>query len=435
MDNYQTNHQSYTFSQQTPKKIDYDLEEAKKIMAQATEEIRRDLWKKWQKTYADAEIFPSAISRLNQAMRDVLLSFENTVLYDSLAEKFKLNPSQRDFLPQLIWGSAIKNNFGDLENSLQLKMNLPPELAQQIFNELNQKIISKISTARDVFSNNQASKQKILLPLDEALKKYPEIGEEIITDGMLQLPNSESPVRPSIKNWLMDYFSNIGNEKHDAMQRSAYIFQSYNGKNLSSDDRQKLSFILKAADEKSPLEIDADSKKIIFPKVEKSSSSQRLIQSTPLSSSTAKIFSQSNILPKFSQPKKSLVSSNSLSSENEPSSSQRQIPLEKNKEKSDNFDMQHNIQRATFSSPQKIIQEKPTNFPRPLPASPKPLRLNDKPTPTPTSANSKPDAKPLTQPTAKNPNFSEELKKIKEKLSQQKSGPKPVNVINLKDLV
>jgi len=416
------NQQSNNFFQQIPKKIGYDLEEEKKIIAEATEEIKKDLWGKWKRTYDDAEIFPSAVSRLNPSIRDVLLSFENTVLYDSLMEKFKLNTNQRDFLPQIIWDSALKNNFGELEKNLQGKLMLNPESSHQIFNELNQKIISKISSARNISPVNQKQKNAVQMQLEEAIKKYSEIGDEMITSGMIKIPTSENPVRPSIKNWLTDYFFNLGNEKHDAMQRSAYLFQSQNGKNLLPNDRQKLSFLLKTVDEKSLVEIDADSKKIIFPKLE----------SLPSNSQVSKPNFPSNSIPKFT-PKPEVPKASSQPEK-------KASPFPNNISKDQNhvtnnpsFDAQHNIQKATFSSPQKMIQEKPIASSPNIPAKPfsvqpkKELpKMQEVPKPVPNQA---------TQPVQKNPNFSEELKKIKEKLNHQKPSQKTVNVINLKDLV
>jgi len=71
-------------------------------------------------------------------------------------------------------------------------------------------------------------------------------------------------VRPSLKNWLADYTFTLGQDKHTAMDRGIYLFQSGNGKRLASQDRQKLAYILKAFDESFPVTINKDVKRIIF---------------------------------------------------------------------------------------------------------------------------------------------------------------------------
>jgi|GEM_PF-5655705 len=387
------NQQSNNFSQQIPKKIEYDLEEEKKRIAEGTEEIKKELWEKWKKTYANAEIFPPAVSRLNSNVREVLLSFENTILYNSLTEKFKLNPTQRDLLSQIVWEGALKNNFGELEKSIQDKLGLNSDVAKNIFSEINQKIIQKISTTKNIPLEKPAQKQIVKISLEEALKKIPEIGEQIITSGMLKLSNFPDPVRPSVKNWLADYYFHLGNEAHNSMQRSAYLFQSPNGKMLSSADREKLGFLLKASDERLILDIDPEAKKIIFPPMESFASRPQPMQ--PI---------QQTQIPKTT-PKKPF-----------PQEERIHIAPEKNLSQPDS-----NIKKADFSFSQRMPQEKPpVSLKKNFSVS---QELPQKQIP------------PQVKPAEKKPNFSEELKKLREKSGQKNQSQKTVNVINLKDLV
>ena len=48
------------------------------------------------------------------------------------------------------------------------------------------------------------------------------------------------------------------------MDRTQYIFHSENGKNLSSQDREKLGIILKSFDENTPLPVDEENGEIVF---------------------------------------------------------------------------------------------------------------------------------------------------------------------------
>lgn len=121
--------------------------------------------------------------------------------------------------------------------------------------------------------NNQIFKEKTIatpkivtenISISEALKQYPEIGEQLITFDHIKIRNSSNLTRPSIKNWLSDYVANLGYKNHSSMIRGNYLFQNENTKNLSYQDRQKLSQLLKSFDEKTPLTIDITAKQIVF---------------------------------------------------------------------------------------------------------------------------------------------------------------------------
>ncbi|MCX6763639.1 MAG: hypothetical protein NTZ97_02805 [Candidatus Moranbacteria bacterium] len=102
------------------------------------------------------------------------------------------------------------------------------------------------------------------LPIVEALKKYPQLGEQLITNDKITLKSFPDPVRPSVKNWIADYTFNLGYEYHDQLTRSHYLFQEKNTIKLSEDERRKLAMVLKALDEKSPISVDENRKEIFF---------------------------------------------------------------------------------------------------------------------------------------------------------------------------
>ena len=266
--------QNNSSSIQLPKKLEYDLEVEKQIIAEGTAEIKRELLDNWKKENSDAQIFPAQVSLFSPELLNFLLSFENTILYNNLAKEFNLNQGQRDQLPHIIWQICLKKSFSELEKNLQL-LNIPSSIITSLASTINQKIFSQAQA----FSNKNASSlgtqnlnEKIFsATIEEALEKIPELGEQQITSEKIMLGKFPDPIRPSIKNWLADYFSNIGNEKHDSMQRGIYLFQSLNGKKLNAEDRHRLDYLLKAVDGNLPITIDALSKKIIFPKFEQAS--------------------------------------------------------------------------------------------------------------------------------------------------------------------
>lgn len=108
----------------------------------------------------------------------------------------------------------------------------------------------------------------VKMNLNNALQKYPRIGEQPITSSPIKLKHFPAPARPSIKNWISDFHQKMGVEKHTMMERSKYLFNDENTKNLASTERQKLAYILKSLDEGMLLTIDAGNERIIFQKLE-----------------------------------------------------------------------------------------------------------------------------------------------------------------------
>ncbi len=110
----------------------------------------------------------------------------------------------------------------------------------------------------------QTPQNLLNLNISDAMKKFPEIGEQLITSEHIRLKSFPEPVRPSIKNWISDYMFNVGINNHDQMVRMDYLFRNINTQKLSSSEREKLTDIAKSFDENTPLSIDADRKQVIF---------------------------------------------------------------------------------------------------------------------------------------------------------------------------
>lgn len=146
----------------------------------------------------------------------------------------------------------------DLPAVLAREIPLDPSKAQ----ELARLIITKIINDKSIEQATQAN--LLQLTILDALKQVPEVGEQLITSEKIVLKNFPEPVRPSLKNWLADYDYALFNKEHTAMERGIYLFQSANGKRLSSQDRNKLAYLLKAYDEKTSVTINKDQKQIAF---------------------------------------------------------------------------------------------------------------------------------------------------------------------------
>jgi hypothetical protein len=124
-------------------------------------------------------------------------------------------------------------------------------------------ILAEMSSAQteETYSSQTVSEH---LPVKEALQKFQKIGEQAVTNSPIKLKSFDRPVRPSIRNWLYDYTSHLGQTGHSSMDRTNYLFRSENAVKLSSLEKEKLSIILRSFDENTPLPIDAGRQEVVF---------------------------------------------------------------------------------------------------------------------------------------------------------------------------
>ena len=85
---------------------------------------------------------------------------------------------------------------------------------------------------------------------------------QILTGAPIRVADFDQPVKPTIKNWLVDYVKIKGAGHHEAAARNDYLLNSANAKNLAANERLLVAAILDAYDNDRPLPID-DSTKMI----------------------------------------------------------------------------------------------------------------------------------------------------------------------------
>ena len=247
-----------------------NIADEKKRIALGKEELKIEILEKWNKEYANAQIFPPAIVAMHPEMRDFLLSFSLVAIYDNIAKQARLDEKGRNKLPQVVWKIAQEKNWDDLDKVLEsfLPLIRPEHVA--VASLLQQNILSKARmlaekpVQRNIVSTQAAEKKILQISLAEAMKKYPEIEQQSITTNQIKLRNSSAPVRPSIKNWITDFHASMGAGKHSPIDRGNFLFHGENGKNLTSTERQKVGMILKSLDEQSLLTIDPVAQRVVF---------------------------------------------------------------------------------------------------------------------------------------------------------------------------
>lgn len=200
-----------------------------------------------------------AFLKLPETVKDKLVSEETSQKIQQISQTFNLKLLQMADISR-----AIRSYyFGELkleDMPAVLAREIPIDLAKA--QEISRMVIQKIINDTSV---EQASQAKMVqITVADALKAYPEIGEQLITSEKIVLKNFPEPARPCLKNWLADFTFTLGRDKHTAMDRGIYLFQSANGKRLNSQDRNKLAYVLKAFDENMPVSVNKDTKQIVF---------------------------------------------------------------------------------------------------------------------------------------------------------------------------
>ena len=94
-----------------------------------------------------------------------------------------------------------------------------------------------------------------------------------LTNAPIKITDFDQPVRPTIKNWLVDYVKIKGAGHHESLERSNYLFNSINTRSLAEEERNLLAEILKAYDDDLPLPVNSQDQTILLEKITASSSS------------------------------------------------------------------------------------------------------------------------------------------------------------------
>ncbi|MDD5464083.1 MAG: hypothetical protein PHP62_02960 [Candidatus Moranbacteria bacterium] len=249
--------------------FDYDLKSEKEEIEKITREVKNELLAKWKKSYANAQIFPSAVAAMHPDVVDFLLSFNLVSVYDSIAKQANLDNKGRNVLPKIVWQITQGKRWDSVDQLLESQLPLTHSMHILVVQLLKKDILDKVRVLNEKpvtqrIVSQQIAKKEIKLSLSDALLQYPKVGEQSVGSEQIKLRYFPTPVRPSIKNWITDFHDGMGAGKHSPMDRGNFLFHSENGKRLNSADRQKLGIILRSLDEQTLLTIDGDAQIILF---------------------------------------------------------------------------------------------------------------------------------------------------------------------------
>ncbi|MDD5083871.1 MAG: hypothetical protein PHT88_02940 [Candidatus Moranbacteria bacterium] len=151
--------------------------------------------------------------------------------------------------------------------SLALKndVDFPQDKVEAAMNFIRTEILT-LKAEKKVTEEAAVKKASIVeMALLDALSKYSRLNDQQVTGSRLKIRSEKELVRGSVRNWLRAYRDIVGARKHSSVERGQFLFQAENTKNLTMQDREKISLILKSLDENEPISIDAERQEIIFP--------------------------------------------------------------------------------------------------------------------------------------------------------------------------
>lgn len=105
----------------------------------------------------------------------------------------------------------------------------------------------------------------VRVALLEALSRFPQLGQQTITESRVKLKTSAEPMRGSLLNWIKCYREELGVGYHDSVTRGQFLFRSQNGAKLSDEERERIALILRSIEDSELLVVDADRQEILFP--------------------------------------------------------------------------------------------------------------------------------------------------------------------------
>jgi len=212
----------------------------------------------------DAEMEQQIIARQNRflqlpkSIRWKLASFETGYKIEAIGQKYGFELLHLANITRLVreyyFGEARLENF---PAEIERRMGVSAFTAQEIARYIKSEIIDW-----DPWGQYIATLPK--MTVRDIVQNRPKLAELEITDGYITFKNSEDLFDPSIKNWIRDYVAHLGYEKHSQMQRTQYLFHSENGRDLSSQDREKLGIILRSFDENTALPVDEENEEVVF---------------------------------------------------------------------------------------------------------------------------------------------------------------------------
>ncbi len=226
--------------------------------------VMRDCFGKEINVHTSVELW-GVFKGLSEEIKDIVTSPEMSKKIELLQKERGLSDETIEIVSAIIREYFLgKKDVPWLQNALIAKLD---QKDVAFVKEYIQKNILTIKPVPKVPEEDSGSPtvQTIQLPILDALSKYQRLSEQTVTEDRIAVKGESAPVRGSIRNWLRHYRDAVGIRKHSTMERGQFLFQGENTRRLSAPERERVSFLLKALDENTPVPLDVERQEVIFP--------------------------------------------------------------------------------------------------------------------------------------------------------------------------
>lgn len=239
-------------------------------------------------------------SQLPDHAYDWIFSEQITQNVEDLAKKFLLTPAQTKQLAEITGRAILKEiPLADILPELKSSLGLDESAAKQlaIATALSQFLVIRdhLRNTEDLILQLGGTLPTILPPLAklsltpntqsfatakpaaaaaviqktlrQLAKEAKDSLNQPLTSQPIKIADFDQPVRPTVKNWLVDYVKIKGAGHHESLERSDYLFKSQNAQALSDQERNLVSKILQAYDDDLPLPVNEQTQNIILEKL------------------------------------------------------------------------------------------------------------------------------------------------------------------------
>lgn len=211
---------------------------------------------------------------LSQLKRDLLTDQQMPLQIIRLQEQFNLKDQSIGnislFIRKIFFGElTLEGCEAKIGSMLLTTGGGDPNQARAIVDFIQKEIltITPKPRAEEKEDSEEKSVQRttVNLPLLQALSKYGNLGNQLVTTDRIRIKSQPDPVRPSLLYWLKCYRDELGIGQHNSVERGDFLFRSENCRKLSPKERERVNLILKSLEENLPLSIDTERQEIIFP--------------------------------------------------------------------------------------------------------------------------------------------------------------------------
>ena len=185
---------------------------------------------------------------VQQAIKDLAQKFQ-VMTEEGLGEISRI---VRDVYVDLIGESEIKRRVRE-----KLK------ISEDKINEFVKGIADIVALVRTV-GNKKTDEYFEKLSVKEILDSYPKIAEKDVTKAKIFDKQRQAYVEPNLKNWVDDYVGFAGSGQHTSLERTKYLEESGNTKNLDEDDRMAVALLAKSYDKGTKLVVDPQDKVVYW---------------------------------------------------------------------------------------------------------------------------------------------------------------------------